>query len=269
MNILTVSPTQNGCLPNLDRLRHFTLFRRWLIRIFTRLLRASAIRLVEDLELMQALHAGINSAAFASSTLTSAGIVPNRDALLLKSLAHALVDGLVCEFGVYKGHTLKLIAEARKEAPVYGFDSFEGLPETWRAGFAKGRFKVAKDSLPTFSANVRLFPGLFTESIPLMLEEDNRPAVFLHVDCDLYTSTRCVFEALAPRLRPGTVIVFDEYFNFPGWEQHEHKALIEASHEGGFNFDYLYYNPQGQQVSIVVTAVNVENPSSSQKPAAS
>jgi len=32
---------------------------------------------------------------------------------------------------------------------------------------------------------------------------------------------------LAERMVPGTIILFDEYFNFPNWEEHEHKAFLE------------------------------------------
>ena len=37
-----------------------------------------------------------------------------------------------CEFGVYKGETINFIA-SKIPHTVHGFDSFEGLPEVWRA----------------------------------------------------------------------------------------------------------------------------------------
>lgn len=213
------------------------------------------IRLAEDVELMQALHAGFGSAAFACTKLGTAHAIRDRDALLIKALERAPADGLVCEFGVYKGHTLKIIANALESRPVYGFDSFEGLPEAWRPGFDIGTFKVEGADMPAFPENVKLYPGLFDATLPVMLREDTRPAAFLHVDCDLYSSTKCVFDAISERLRVGTVIVFDEYFNFPGWENDEHRALEEAARDKGFTFDYLFYNPNGQQAAIVVTKV--------------
>jgi hypothetical protein len=51
------------------------------------------------------------------------------------------------------------------------------------------------------------------------------------------------------------VVVFDEYFNFSGWENDEHRALIEAASDAGFTYDYIFYNPHGQQVAIMVTGV--------------
>jgi len=41
-----------------------------------------------------------------------------------------LHDGLFAEFGVGGGYTINLIADHTK-AKVHGFDSFEGLPESW------------------------------------------------------------------------------------------------------------------------------------------
>src|SRR5215472_10803139 len=45
------------------------------------------------------------------------------------------VEGCICEFGVWSGHTLRLLADAAPTRQVHGFDSFEGLPSDWRAGF--------------------------------------------------------------------------------------------------------------------------------------
>lgn len=50
--------------------------------------------------------------------------------------------------------------------------------------------------------------GWFDETLPKFAAEVEGPAAFLHVDCDLYSSTRTVFEALGDRVVPGTVIVF-------------------------------------------------------------
>ncbi len=204
---------------------------------------------------MQAVSAGFSTATFANKKLSKATVIRSRDDLLIKALELVRFDGLICEFGVYKGYSLRIIADVLKDRPVYGFDSFEGPPEVWRAGFEKGTFKVDAAHMPTFSRNVRIFPGWFESALPNMLNEDKRPAAFLHIDCDLYSSTECVFDLIAGRLVAGTVIVFDEYFNFPGWEQDEHRALAEAARDFGFDYEYVLYNPNGQQVAIVLTKV--------------
>jgi hypothetical protein len=50
---------------------------------------------------------------------------------------------------------------------------------------------------------------------------------FINVDCDVYDSTKYVLEQLSDRMRVGTVIMFDEYYNYPNWREHEYKAWQE------------------------------------------
>lgn len=231
------------------------LIKEFIINLCQRLARAVLIRLAEDVELMQAIQAGVSSATLVNKEFGGVEAVPDRERLLVKALQRVPPDGMVCEFGVYKGHTLQIIANVLKDRIVYGFDSFEGLPEVWRSGFGKGTFKVDAADIPEFPKNVTLYPGQFDTTLPRMLQEDSRRAAFLHIDCDLYSSAKYVFDLVSRRLRPGTIIVFDEYFNFPGWEHDEHRALIEAARNAGFTYEYIFYNPKGQQVAIVVTGV--------------
>jgi len=226
------------------------------MNLFHRIARPIVLRLARDIEAMQFIRAATSSADFAIRNLTKATAIRIREDLLREAMKHARHDGLVCEFGVYKGHTLNIIAKAMAPDIVYGFDSFEGLPEAWRNGFDKGKFKIEAAGMPAFPDNVKLYKGLFNFTLPKFLEENTRMAKFIHIDCDLYSSTKCIFELISDRLSPGTVIVFDEYFNFPGWENDEHLALIESAEKFGFSYNYILYNPRGQQVAIVISEVN-------------
>jgi len=155
--------------------------------------------------------------------------------------------GLICEFGVWRGTTVNFIASLTPQM-VYGFDSFEGLPEDWRDGFKKGRFRVSR--LPKVPSNVQLIKGWFHETLPGFLAEHKEPAIFLHVDCDLYSSARTVLELLRDRIQPGTVIVFDEFFNYPGWQQGEYKAFNEFMAVKGQRFEWLGYCRYHEQVAL-------------------
>lgn len=239
---------------------HNAMVRQWLIRFSTRLARAVLRRLASDIELMQALEAGVSSAAFASHELAHATTITSRETLLREALKLASPDGMICEFGVYRGASLSLIAAERPDERVYGLDSFDGLPTTWRSRFPRGAFKVDQSELPIFARNVGIYRGLFSDTLPKLLRDDARSASFLHIDCDLYESTQCVFNLISDRLRPGTIIVFDEYFNYPGWDQHEHRALLEAASTFGFTFDYLLYNHHGEQVAIAIRATKQSAP---------
>ncbi len=73
----------------------------------------------------------------------------------------------------------------------------------------------------------RLSPGLFEDTLPAFLADNDEPIAFVHVDCDLYSSTKTVLDLTADRLAPEAVLVFDEFFNYPGWQQHEYRAWTE------------------------------------------
>jgi hypothetical protein len=78
------------------------------------------------------------------------------------------INGLIMEFGVYKGESINFIADLLPNRQIYGFDSFEGLPETWRYNFYKGTFKL--NNLPEVRKNVVLVKGLFEDTLPKFKE---------------------------------------------------------------------------------------------------
>ena len=105
--------------------------------------------------------------------------------------------------------------------------------------------------LPTVAKNVELIKGWFDVTLPKFLEEHNEESIkLLHVDCDLYSSTKTVFGNLKDRIVPGTVIVFDEFFNYPGWKEGEYKAFMEFIDETGYKFEYLGYVEIMEQVAV-------------------
>ncbi len=158
-------------------------------------------------------------------------------------------DRLVCEFGVFMGASINHIAKLAV-GPVFGFDSFEGLPERWHDGLEQGAFAVPK--LPTVRQNVTLIKGWFNETLPPFLKHNTAPVGFLHIDSDLYSSAKTIFELLEPRLQPGTVIVFDEYFNYPEWQEGEYRAFMEFLDKTGLSFEFIGYHRNEQQVAVVL-----------------
>jgi hypothetical protein len=157
--------------------------------------------------------------------------------------------GLVLEFGVFRGETLNFIASQDKSATIFGFDSFCGLPMDWREGFHKGMFAT---ELPVTLTNASLVIGQFAHSLPHFLATHPDPISFMHIDCDLYESTRTIFEFCGSRLVHGTKVVFDEYYNYPGWLEHEHKAFLEYSLSARRAFDYTSFVLGGEQVGITI-----------------
>ncbi|MBT2268482.1 TylF/MycF/NovP-related O-methyltransferase [Rhodococcus erythropolis] len=172
------------------------------------------------------------------------------------TLRHALglieIPGMALEFGVASGTTLRIVAEAftEREGTVAGFDVFSGLPETWRTGFPAGEF--AQESIPEVPG-AQLVPGLFEDTLPSFLNDESGPVAFLHLDADLYSSTKTVLDLLGDRLVPGSIVVFDEFFNYPGWQQHEYRAWTEFVTRTGISFEYLGYTVDNEQVIVEIT----------------
>lgn len=176
-----------------------------------------------DIETVGHFRAAWESSIFVEERMQNSQVFYDDISLLTHALSLAIPGGLFLEFGVASGRTIKHVANTVHEK-VFGFNSFEGLPELWRPGFPGRTFAQEEPSLP---ANVELVKGLFADSLPKFIESHPSPVSFIHVDCDLYSSTKQIFDLLGPQITSGCVIVFDEYFNFPGWKQHEHKAFEE------------------------------------------
>lgn len=155
--------------------------------------------------------------------------------------------GLYLEFGVATGRTLNHWARLWPERKIYGFDGFQGLPEDWTWFIRKGHFR---QKLPRVQQNCELVVGWFDKTLEGFLERHLGPAAFVHIDCDLYSSTQYVLQKLKPRLKPGTVIVFDEYFNFPGWEQDEFRAWQEFVQENQIQYEYIGMVTRHQKVAV-------------------
>lgn len=169
-------------------------------------------------------------------------------------IAHGLSimpkQGLILEFGVNEGGSINFIASRIGMRTVHGFDSFEGLPEAWSGNNMAAGYFSRGGRLPRVRDNVRLHKGWFDLSLPDFTAVEPGPIAFLHVDCDLYSSTKTIFDLLGDRLVPGAVIVFDEYFNYPNWRAHEHKAFMEHVAASGLRFSYVGYS--FRQLAVVV-----------------
>ncbi|GAA4867715.1 class I SAM-dependent methyltransferase [Actinomycetospora straminea] len=198
------------------------------------------------------------SARFVRDAMPGARTFPDPSATLAHALGLAPRGGLALEFGVYTGTTLAAIAAARGDGLVYGFDSFQGLPEDWRAGFGAGTFG---DAEPPDVPGAELVVGWFADTLPTFLAEHPEPVDLLHLDADLYSSTATVLEQIGPRLRPGSVVVFDEYLNHAGWEDGEHRAWTEFVARSGLGFTYEAFTHDNEQVVVVVTGLPTQVPS--------
>lgn len=171
--------------------------------------------------------------------------------------------GLWMEFGVYRGRSLQHFAELKPNEQFYGFDCFEGLPEKWDDQNAKGAFNLngeipmgaifgehqsEYDPSPTrntkpWNSNIKLIKGYFDNSLPPFLETHQGEVDFIHLDADLYSSTKTVLTLLTPRITKDTMIMFDEINDYPDYRKHEIKAFAEFLLDTKFNYSCAVYQP--------------------------
>lgn len=118
------------------------------------------------------------------------------------------------EFGVYRGDSLRrwLDGISNPDSKFVGFDTFTGLPERWRPTEPEGHFNAhgvipdIKDPRCSFKV------GLFQDTLPgFVTTADLSDRLVINLDADMFTSTLFVLTTLAPYLKPGALIFFDEF----------------------------------------------------------
>lgn len=169
--------------------------------------------------------------------------------LLTYCIDQTSIDGLFLEFGVFSGYTINHIS-SKTEKTVHGFDTFEGIPEQWNS-VPEGTFST-NGQVPEVNENVQLHVGLFDKTLPKFRDKFCEDISFLHIDSDLYSSAHTVLFTLKNQIKKGTIIVFDEYFNYPGWKKHEFRAFSEFIEETGKQYEYIAYAGKGFSVGVKI-----------------
>lgn len=132
------------------------------------------------------------------------------------------------EFGVYKGSSFSWWVNANKNpnSRFYGFDTFEGLPESWGT-YAKGDMNA---NLPDIKdSRAKFIKGLFQDTLFGFTgsHKIDGGKLIIHIDADLFSSTLFVLSTLARHLKKGDIIIFDE-FNVPNHEYFAFKIFTES-----------------------------------------
>ena len=152
------------------------------------------------------------------------------------------------EFGVYKGTSANYFSKYVKK--LYIFDSFEGLREDWvTTTRAKGSMNLNKQ-IPKLNPNIEPVVGWVEDTLDDFLKKHNPKINFVHLDMDNYRPTKFTLEKLKPYLVKNAIILFDELYNYAGWENGEYKALKEVFKED--EFEYRAFTISAQQCAIQV-----------------
>lgn len=129
------------------------------------------------------------------------------------------------EFGVASGKSFDwfMAQNSHADSRFFGFDTFDGLPEDW-GPFKKGAFSTDSEMPVIKDLRGKFLKGLFQQTVPPFLAEfDNSRRNVLMMDADLWSATLYVLTSLAPFLKKGDIIFFDE-FVVP---THEFKAFLD------------------------------------------
>jgi predicted O-methyltransferase YrrM len=145
------------------------------------------------------------------------------------------VPGHIVEFGVFKGYSTRVIRDELWRAKfwerrqwgkrIYACDSFEGLPTAYEH-LPAGNFATPVPKL----RGVRIVKGFFDQSLTPELAAEVGRVSLAHLDADLYSSTVCALDWLTPLLRPGSLLLFDEFL---GEDPAEARAFVEWSERTG------------------------------------
>lgn len=156
------------------------------------------------------------------------------------------------EFGVWNGDSTSYWAnlDRHPDSRFFGFDTFTGLPEAWHGILSTkppGSFS-ANGKIPTLGDDrVRFIQGLFQDVLPQFVAAfAPRGVLVLHIDCDVYSSSLYTLCTLDPVLRPGSIVVFDEFCS----AAHEFRAFIDYSSSYRRSYELFGYAGDYEQVAL-------------------
>ena len=187
--------------------------------------------------------------------MQNAQVFKNKESMLDFELKNVIKDGLYLEFGVAKAKYTNYIANKIQPTVIHGFDSFLGFPEYFDG--TGSDYHNYKGKPPSVKKNVILHNGYFKDTLPEFIKNNNQKVTYLNVDCDLYSSTKTVFDNLGDKIQKGTIIHFDEYLNFPDWRNHEYKVWSEFIEENNVEFEYIAIGKKGM-VAVRVLEIQSE-----------
>lgn len=132
------------------------------------------------------------------------------------------------EFGVAQGTSFQwwMTKNTNPSSRFHGFDTFTGLPEDF-GPYKKGYFNSG--SIPhIIDDRGKFYQGLFQQTLPGFLKAfDNSRRNVIMMDADLYTATLYTLTSLAPYLKKGDIILFDE-FSVPTHEFMAYQDFINS-----------------------------------------
>jgi predicted O-methyltransferase YrrM len=145
-----------------------------------------------------------------------------------------LIDGSIAEFGVFTGAVTRFIRPRFPDRVYHAFDSFRGVPEQMSLSVSKWAFDQG-GVVPKLPKDVTVHAGWFADTLPEYRKAYDEALALIYIDCDLYESVCEVLDGIQDQLRPGSILVFDDWYNFPNWEAHSYRAVNEFVARSGLS----------------------------------
>lgn len=149
------------------------------------------------------------------------------------------------EMGVYKGTSISRFSGLYKRYGVkkrlIGIDTFKGLDDAWSNVDHLDAFDLKGNPPKLGDPQITLLAGSVIDVLPGWLKENEVELSLIHFDMDLYEPTKFALELLKHKLKPGSLVLFDNLHSYPGWQYGEYRALTEvfSDHE----FVYRAFGP--------------------------
>ena len=211
-------------------------------------------------------------------------------------VASERIEGDYLEFGVFAGHSFIDSYNVIKEVFAYhskthsgraeedlsrmtaiwenmrffAFDSFQGLPELEGVDQRTSYFKKSEyaSTENQFRANlikagvslnkVVTVAGWFEETCTeeTIRKFGMRKASIIHIDCDLFSSTKVALEFIKPLLLDGTVIIFDDWYCFRGNPRLGEAGAFNEWKEEMTDWSFVEYQKEGSSRNSFIASKN-------------
>ena len=184
--------------------------------------------------------------------------------------------GYFMEFGILNGEGMIQAYRMLRGmmTAFFGFDSFSGLPPLsdqdkiaepmtpllHQGNFRGGRKETVQENILKCTGmppdQLFLAEGYFSESLngfEMSRVRDKGKLLVCYVDCDLYSSSKEVFDFIEPLVTTGTWVLLDDYWLYRGHPAHgQRKAFDEwMNHSKRLGYsDYGNFNGYGKAVIL-------------------
>jgi len=204
--------------------------------------------MVNPIELVHE-RAALRSAVFIEENCTHASLFARKVKLHDYVASQIPPSGLMMECGVFKGASINRMAKLHPKRTIYGFDSFEGLSENWPGNHhQKGHFDLG-GVFPIVEDNVVLKKGWVDDTLPSFLKKHKQSIAYLHIDTDTYSPAKTILELTKDGFVSGSIVMFDELYGHPNWENNEYKALTEALPRK--KYEYIGFSAMSAAIRIL------------------